>query len=165
MIYNDIARGLIRQLKYADRPEIARLCCAMMVRAGREFWGEGPVLVPVPLHPWRQLQRRFNQSAELARVIGRSTGLPVANLLRRKRATRQQVGLSGDARRRKVQGAFEAHPGVLRRLEGRPVVLIDHVLTTSATLRAATAALHRAGIETVDALTFARVVSGEGNPI
>lgn len=166
VIYNDIARAVVAQLKYADRPELSRFCARGMARAGAEFWAARPALVPVPLHPIRQLERRFNQSTELARALGRILDLPVdAGLLRRTRRTRQQVGLSGDQRRRNVQGAFATHPAALERVKGRPVVLIDDVLTTGATLRAATAALHRGGIDTVDALTFARVVNGEGTPI
>lgn len=166
VVYNDIARTLVSRLKYGDRTELALLLARLMVLAGAELWTARPVLVPVPLHAMRHLRRRYNQSAELARAIGRLTGLAVdPALLRRKRPTRQQVGLTRDARTRNVAGAFEAHPELLRRLAGRPVVLVDDVYTTGATIKAATRALKRAGAGPVDVVTFARVVTNGEMPI
>ena len=134
--------------------------------AGVEFWGESPVLVPVPLHRWRQFERRYNQSTELARALARRTGLSVdTGLVSRSRRTRQQVGLSVDARHRNVAGAFTAHPDVLRRLKGRGVVLVDDVITTGSTVKAITRELRRAGVSKIDVISFARVVTGAELPI
>jgi ComF family protein len=161
VIYNEVARSIVSRMKYGDRPELARFCGRLMAGAGTELWADRPVLVPVPLHPLRQIGRRYNQSLELARVIGRLTGLAVdASLVRRSRRTRQQVGLSADARQRNVAGAFAAHPEALARTRGRGVVIVDDVITTGSTVKAVTRALNKAGIERVDVISFARVVVG-----
>lgn len=98
VVYNAVARGLVGKLKYGDRPELARFCARLVALAGHELWGSDAVLVPVPLHRARQFSRRYNQSTELARALGKLTGLPVeSGLVMRKRNTRHQVGLSGDA--------------------------------------------------------------------
>ena len=81
VLYNDVARTLVSRLKYGDRPELALFCARLMVLAGREFWAAGPVLVPVPLHGWRQFTRRYNQSAELARAVAGLTGLSLDPVL------------------------------------------------------------------------------------
>lgn len=166
VVYGEVAGTLVSRLKYGDRPELARLCGQLMALAGSELWPGAPVLVPVPLHHSRLRFRRYNQSLLLAQAVGRLTGLAVdPHLVRRKRKTRQQVGLSGDGRLRNVQGAFEAHPRALERLAGRPVVVVDDVYTTGATVKAVTRALRKGGAESVDVLTFARVVIGEDLPI
>ena len=77
VIYNDVARALVSRLKYGDRPELALFCAKLMTTAGAELWTARPVLLPVPLHPLRQIGRRYNQSLELARAIARRTDLPV----------------------------------------------------------------------------------------
>jgi ComF family protein len=161
VVYNDVARALVGKLKYGDRPELARFCARLMARAGHELWGPDAVLVPVPLHRTRQFSRRYNQSTELARALSKLTGVPVDPLLaiRRKR-TRQQVGLSGDARQRNVAGAFAPHPDALARLRGRRVVLVDDVITTGSTVKAVTRALKSGGADRIDVVSFARVVTG-----
>ena len=165
VIYNEVARRLVSRLKYGDRPELARLCARLMTTAGTDLWADMPVLVPVPLHPTRLFGRRYNQSAELARALGALTGLTVDPLVvRRTRRTRQQVGLSADARRRNVSGAFAVRPDAVRRLGGRPVVVVDDVVTTGATVKALTRALRRAGVHAVDVISFGRVVAGNDLP-
>lgn len=166
LVYNDPAARIVSRLKYGDRPELAGFCAALMVQAGADFWADGPMLVPVPLHAHRFVRRRYNQSAELARALARRTGCACrSDLVRRVRATRQQVGLSAGARQRNVSGAFAAHPRLAAILAGRPVLLIDDVYTTGSTLKALTRCLKRAGVEHIDVLSFARVVSGEAIPI
>lgn len=161
VVYNDVARALVGKLKYGDRPELARFCARLMAQAGHELWAPDAVLVPVPLHRVRLFSRRYNQSTELARALGRLTGLPVdPALVVRRKNTPHQVGLSGDARRRNVAGAFAPHPDSLLRLRGRRVVLVDDVITTGATVKAVTRALKSGGASHVDVVSFARVVTG-----
>lgn len=165
VVYSNVAAKLVARLKYGDRPELARFCARLMAGAGHELWDGDPILVPVPLHRGRQFQRRYNQSTELARALGKITGLPVDPLLlSRTRKTRQQVGLSADARQRNVAGAFTARPEAVSRTKGRRVVLVDDVITTGATVKAVTLALKRAGIDHIDVISFARVVIGGDLP-
>lgn len=164
LVYNEVARSLISKLKYGDRPELARFCARLMVQAGHEFWGEDALLVPVPLHRNRQFSRRYNQSNELTRALSSLTGTPSdPALIMRRKNTRQQVGLSGDARARNVAGAFAPHPDFVARLKGRRVVIVDDVITTGSTVKAVTKALKNGGAERVDVLSFARVVVGSDN--
>lgn len=162
VLYNAVARAVVSRLKYGDRPELAGFCARLMVRAGHELWGEDAVLVPVPLNRWRQFGRRYNQSTELARALGRLTGMPVEpGLVARHRNTRQQVGLSRDARHRNVAGAFRSPPNLAARLRGRRIVLVDDVITTGSTIAAVTRVLQKSGVEKVDVISFARVVVGQ----
>lgn len=166
VIYNEMARMLVSRLKYGDRPELARFCARLMASAGHELWADEPILVPIPLHPARQRERRYNQSVELAQALGKLTGLKVdPDLVRRIRKTRQQVGLSGDGRQRNVAGAFAVHPDMLVRIKGRGIVLVDDVYTTGATTKAVTRTLIKAGAGSVDVVSFARVVIGADLPI
>lgn len=163
VIYNEVARKLVSRLKYGDRPELARFCGRLMAAAGHELWESEPVLVPVPLHRYRQFERRYNQSTELARALAKITGLQVDPLLvSRVKRTKQQVGLSADQRQRNVAGAFATRPNALGRLNGRGVVIVDDVITTGSTVKAVTRALTKAGVRRVDVISFARVVVGQG---
>lgn len=161
VVYDAMARRLVARLKYGDRPEIARLAGRTMASAGTDILASDAVLVPVPLHYWRQVRRRYNQSLELALVVGRLANLPVdTDILVRKRMTRQQVGLTAAQRAENVSGAFAVRPHRLAGRNAARVVLVDDVVTTGATVSAATKALKRAGITHVDVLSFARVVIG-----
>ncbi|BCX82410.1 hypothetical protein MIT9_P1996 [Methylomarinovum caldicuralii] len=110
-------------------------------------------LVPVPLHPRRLRQRGFNQSLEIARVVGRRLGIPLRpGLCRRIRFTPPQQGLSARDRRRNLRGAFVADPAV----RGRHVALIDDVMTTAATVAEIATTLRRAGVTEVSVWVIAR---------
>ena len=162
--YDDISRALVHGLKYSDRLDLAPMLGRWMARAGREILDEADALVPVPLH-WRRLwARRFNQSAELAKVISELSGVPVdSDALARTKPTLQQVGLTASERALNVQGAFVVRDR--SRVTGRRLLLIDDVLTSGATIDACARALNRAGAEAVDVLVFARVVDATRSPI
>jgi ComF family protein len=164
--YDDIARKLVHAFKYGDRLDLAPTLGRWMARAGHELLAESDALVPVPLH-WRRLwTRRFNQSAALAKEISDAGKLPVAHtLLKRVKATAQQVGLSRTERAANVQGAFRVPPDAKAEVAGRRFILVDDVLTSGATLDACARALLRAGAAEVDALVFARVVDATRAPI
>ena len=164
--FDDVARKLVHAFKYGDRLDLAPLLGRWMARAGRELLDEADALVPVPLH-WRRLwARRFNQSGALAEAIARESGVAVAHTaLSRVKATPQQVGLSRAERATNVQGAFRVAPSDKAAVAGRPLIVVDDVLTSGATVDACARALLRAGAAQVDVLVFARVVDAAKGPI
>src|SRR5580698_1359084 len=151
--YDDVARTLVHALKYQDRTDLASAMGRWMARAGRELLADADALVPVPLHWRRGWSRRYNQSGALARVIERQTGVRLASeALQRVRPTQQQIGLSRSQRATNVQGAFKVAPDRKSLIQGRRVVLIDDVLTSSATVDACARALLRAKAASVAVL-------------
>jgi ComF family protein len=159
-VYGDVARRLVHQLKYHDRPDLAEIMAIAMRRAGGELIEGCALIVPVPLYRWRLWQRRFNQSAALAGCLSRLSGVqhdPLA--LERVKPTRRQVGLSAVQRADNVRGAFRVADDLRAKISGRAVLLVDDVYTSGATAKAATRALLRGGAAAVDVLTFARVTS------
>lgn len=162
-IYDGALRDMVHALKYRRRRMIAPWLSARMRRAGEEVLDGADAVVPVPLHPWRQWQRGFNQADDLATGLD----LPVWRALRRHRGGPPQASLPALQRRANAQGAYgiawreRAHP---RRLRGAVVVLIDDVMTTGATLNACAAILRSAGAANVRALTAARAVAARPQP-
>ena len=160
VFYDGVARKIVHGLKYSDRADLAAMMAAWMIRAGRDVVDDSDVIMAVPLHRGRLFARRYNQSAELARTIARLSGKPfLPGVMRRVRATRQQVGLGLRARQDNVRGAFLTKPEQAQRFLGLNVLLVDDVLTTGSTVEAATRSLLRAGAGQVNVLTFARVAS------
>jgi ComF family protein len=158
-VYGDVARRLVHQLKYHDRPDLAEVMATAMARAGDRLLAECGVIIPVPLYRWRLWQRRFNQAAALATCLSKLSGVPHDSLvLRRVRSTRRQVGLSALQRTENVRGAFRVAEESRARIADQSVLLVDDVYTSGATAKAATRALLRGGARAVDVLTFARVV-------
>jgi ComF family protein len=155
--YDGALRHIVHAFKYDKRRTLAAPLAAMMKSAGSALLEAAECVVPVPLHPWRQFSRGFNQAADLAAMLGP----PVVHALWRQRSTRSQTGLAAAARRRNVQDAFRLSPlltkqRIASRICDRNVVLVDDVKTTGATLDACARVLKSAGAREVRVLTVAR---------
>jgi ComF family protein len=133
----------------------ARVLGTLLARAFLALRQIAPdLIVPIPLHPQRYRERGFNQAHEIARYAAQLLRIPVGTqYVRRRVPTLEQSGLSLAQRRRNVRGAFE----VVRAIEARSVALVDDVLTTGSTARAAAEALSNAGVRHVEVWAVARV--------
>lgn len=157
-LYDETSRDLILKLKHADRTDLTGLLARWVARGAAEVLVEADAVLPVPLHRWRLLRRRYNQAAEIARPLARLAGVAYwPDALVRRRATASQAGRSGDARRRNVAAAFDVSPRWRDRIAGKRLVLVDDVLTTGATAEGCVRALKAAGAAQVDVAVIARV--------
>ncbi|MDX3927622.1 MAG: ComF family protein [Shinella sp.] len=158
-LHDDLARSLVHGLKYRDRTDLAPMMARWMLRSSDGAVEACDIILPVPLHRFRLLRRKFNQAGELARALSDLSGKPIAvDVLKRMRRTRHQVGLGARAREDNVRGAFAVTEKGKADLFGKKVVLVDDVYTTGATVSAASRALKRAGVADLTVLTFARAL-------
>lgn len=156
-------REWVLAFKHGGRPELARPLAAALARRTRELLpeaGSGNLLVPVPLHRWRRVERGYDQAARLASELAEALDWPLACALARTRATVVQGTAGATSRRANVRGAFgpERWRPLARRAvaEAERVWIVDDVVTSGATLRECARALRRLGARHVSALALAR---------
>lgn len=159
MIYAKNGRKIVLGLKHGDRLDLVTPAARWLATAAAPLLTPDTLIVPVPLHWRRLLRRRYNQAALLAQALGKRTGHDVCvDALTRRRHTPPLDGLGKDSRFATLQEAITWHPRRGARMAGRPVLLIDDVMTSGATLAAATEACLAARATEVCVLTLARVV-------
>ena len=165
-IYQDPLREAIKQFKYQQVSQFADVLSDVVI----EYWvrfqpfildtikkdrGKGWVLIPVPLHWYRQNDRGFNQSSAMGKFISKKLGLDYSEALKRSRYTKSQAKLKSSARHQNIKGAFELSPSIS--ISQYPnILLIDDVWTTGSTIRECCYTLKRGGAKKVWAITLAR---------
>lgn len=159
LVYNDTSRDLILRFKHGDQMHLVRTFLPWMQRAGENLIEQADVIVPVPLHRFRLVGRRYNQAAVLAMALAekaRKKCLPGA--LVRTRRTPPQAHLKYEARAQNVKNAFMMDAAYNKHIYGRRVLLVDDVHTTGSTLNACAKPLLDGGAAHVDTLCLARAV-------
>ena len=161
---NRIISDAVHVLKYEYVPDLAEPLGRLLATRARESEFPLPdLIIPVPLHPWRERYRGFNQSMEIARYFSThffpELSIPLRDdILRRTRFTLPQARSHGAKERRKnLRGAFTVDPSIRKReLRGQAVWLIDDVATTGATLEECARVLKRSGASSIHGLVIAR---------
>jgi ComF family protein len=148
--YEGRAEQAVRRLKYSratllGKPMADRLALFAQTLGVDDL----DAIVPVPIHWTRRCYRGFNQSEMLCEAF--DPRRVRTELLVRKKATRQQVGLDPEQRRLNLAEAFRASPAVA----GMSILLVDDVITSGHTARECARTLKAAGAIQVIALAFA----------
>lgn len=153
LLYAGVVQDVIKRGKFNDVPAVWQVLGQLLGAdtTARQYGARGATLVPVPLGRRRCVARGYNQSAIMARVLGRAWGLPVGHWLQRRHNTPPQSNLWREARGRNVQGAFVCP----RPVHGR-IVVVDDVVTSGATVQQACRALRDAGAAAVCVVAAAR---------
>jgi predicted amidophosphoribosyltransferase len=145
LAYDGAGRALVTALKYRNQRGALRLVGQALAR--RAPSGGVDAVTWAPTTPARRRARGFDQAELLARSVARALGCPCLSLLRRPPGPPQ----TGRTRVERLDSpSFEVRPPVPRR-----ILLVDDVVTTGATLRAAAATLRLAGAAEVALLALA----------
>jgi ComF family protein len=164
-LYQGRMKDAIHAFKYDRLHPAARGLGRMLASAILQLAHEAPaemLVVPVPLHRAKHAQRGFNQARALAKEALRFLAKShpawrltlASSALMRLRATESQAGLTPRQRRLNLRGAFSVTDPAA--VDGKHILLIDDIMTTGATARAAAQALTRAGAASVWVATLAR---------
>ena len=154
MDYRTCAREMVHDLKFHNRPELARPLGKIAAQQLLQCGEPADLIVPVPLHWSRYWTRTYNQSQLFAAECARHSQIPCANLLRRVRRTPHQAALKRKDRLKNLRNAFAVSDP--SQIAGKNVWLTDDVLTTGATLEEAAKTLLKNGALTVRILVIAR---------
>ena len=162
LVYDDASRGLILKFKHADQTHAVHAFLPWLKRAGAGMLEDADFAVPVPLHRFRLLQRRYNQAALIAQALAKECSLAyLPDSLQRHKATPSQGYLGYKERQKNVKNAFTVPDRYQLLLKGKTILLVDDVYTTGATAKECAKALLKAGAGKVHILAVARVVRTE----
>lgn len=147
---------LITQWKFAQQPALARHFARWMrsdphIAAMLE---QADWVVPVPMSAQRLGERGYNQAALLSQHL--TPHKYCLHVLLRTHLTPAQSASTRAQRLRQLRHAFAVAPSERSSVEGRRIVLVDDVMTTGATMAAASRCLLQAGARQVQVLSLAR---------
>ena len=153
-LYARPLEGLIHRLKYSKQIALSRHLGLLLKQSLPLADLELPdLLVAVPLHYSRMVERGFNQSQEIAQLIAKQLGIKLDNdLLKRVKQTPPQAKLSRRLRLKNQRGVFK----ISNQPAGNHVCIIDDVMTTGATINEIAKLLKRNGVRRVTAWIIAR---------
>lgn len=146
--------ALLRALKYQGRLPIAELAGTCLAhRAASRLRPD--LVIPMPLHPQRLRERGFNQASEIARVVARHIGVPLAmDAVLRVRATEPQAGLPLERRSKNIRNAFAC----IQDMTQKRIAIVDDVMTSGASLNELARTLKSAGAAHVECWVAARTL-------
>ena len=158
---------LIHQFKYHRNLTCGRaltqlLAAQIQYQYQEEDWHWPELIVPVPLHWLRRWRRGFNQAEIIGADLARLFDLPLAtHLCRRMANTASQKGLTRSERQQNLRRAFCLQRHASAAVQGKCVAIIDDVVTTTATTRALSRLLLKAGAAEVHVWALARTPNAE----
>lgn len=153
LMYADTTRKLIQAFKYQHQVHHANAMLTHLFPCYSNHPVE--VLIPVPLHKTRLLERGFNQSEEIASILSYRLKIPLdRKSLSRIKATEPQSGLSLNKRRQNILKAFVYKPVK----NYHSVAIIDDIITTGSTLAEISKVLRRSGVTHIEVWSLARAL-------
>lgn len=155
-VYDDISKNIMLPFKHASQLKYQTLMARSMINCLRDLDLDVDVVIPVPLANKRLFKRGYNQSTLLARPIAKhfNAVIDVDSITRKYRPDMGHK--TSKQRRENVRGVFKIkNPD---NLHGKKVLLVDDVMTSGATFYELNRILRKAGVSTVYAVSFCRVV-------
>lgn len=151
-IYDTPIDAMIRGFKFNQQYHLARLFAyCLKIKLNNPAFD---AIIPIPLHYKRHISRGFNQATWIAKHLSGHLNIPLkTNILKRTQDTSSQRQLDRSSRRQNIKYAFTA------KMVPKHILLIDDVVTTTATVNAASLALKKSGAVYIEVASVARTAA------
>ncbi len=164
--FNDVIQSISHGFKYQKMPKLAESTGRLLATEIRSELSlpEKALLIPVPIHPQRQLEREYNQSLHIARGFRQVLAISLtADILQRNKYTATQTRLNRAQRQFNVKDAFQVDKS--SQLSEKTVLLLDDVYTTGATMNECAWLLKENGASAVIGIAFATPLQKSDAPV
>lgn len=154
---NNLIGKVIQTLKYSYAEDVSKAIEDIIkdfLNTNYNIFSNIDLIVPVPLHKKRYVQRGFNQSDIIANLVFKNLDKKKENILERIRHTGQQAKLKREERLKNLSGAFKLKNNI--DLKNKNILLVDDVFTTGSTLQECAKVLKDSGVSRVVGFSVAR---------
>lgn len=156
-VYDEFSKKMILKFKHFDGTYLSEPFVNWMYKSAILDVDRADLIIPVPIHFWKRLKRKYNQSELLAKGISDISGVKYEpRILKKIKQTSPQEGLSGKSRRKNVVGSFGTDEKYGNLVKDKHILLVDDVFTTGSTANECSRILKRRGASRVTVLTLAR---------
>ena len=157
LIYDDIAKEILHKFKYQDQLYIRFLLSKIIGNICESFIENIDIIIFVPMHRFKLIKRKYNQSALIAKDIAKNyKKVFLTDCIIKNKNNIAQVKLTGDARRNNMQRSFVFNKKYANYIKGKNILIIDDIFTTGSTLHHCAKTLE--GCKTIYAASFAAVI-------
>lgn len=155
--YEGVIREKIIQYKFQDKSYIYNTFAKIILKNEKVcgLLKKYDIIIPVPIHRKRKLQRGYNQTQLIAKEIAKNIDIKLCDdVLVKSKNTIAQSKLNKNKRKQNIKGAFKVLD--LERIQGKNILLFDDIFTTGSTVNECSKILKKAGAKTVGVLTIAK---------
>lgn len=159
--YDEFIKGLILGFKHGDRTDLRFMLASWIANRVYDWVDEVDYIIPVPLHYWRLVGRRYNQSMILAQLVCKQQGAEdklISDMLVRRDYTKLMKSFTIRQRYASLKKAIKLRDDWRGRLKGKSILVIDDVHTSGATFSACANVLRGGGAERIYVASIARVL-------
>ena len=155
--YNDLSKKLIHKMKFQDNYLVAKFFAPLLRNKIINYQDEIDYIIPVPMHKYKLLKRKYNHASLLAKYITHNLKIKVTNkILIKNKVTKSQSSLTRKARLQNVKYSFKVNPDFLQSIIGKTIMVVDDVFTTGATLNECSRILKKHGAAKVIVLSICK---------
>ena len=141
-------QSVIHALKYQKKFKLGMYLGEILSEGIKTRNWQVDLIVPVPIHPLKKVERGYNQSDYIVKGLSKSLNIPNSTkLIKRTRHTESQTKLKMKARAQNVADAFDVRNS--KKINGKNILLVDDIITTGATIQECGRALVKGGTKTV----------------
>ena len=155
--YEGLIREKIIQYKFQDKSYIYNTFAKIILKNEKVcgLLKKYDIIIPVPIHRKRKLQRGYNQTQLIAKEIAKNIDIKLCDdVLVKSKNTIAQSKLNKNKRKQNIKNAFKVLN--LEKIQGKNILLFDDIFTTCSTVNECSKILKKAGAKTVGVLTIAK---------
>lgn len=153
--YKGIVRNKLLQYKFKNKKYLYSSLSERLIKLLKKYLNEIDIVVPVPIHFFRDFSRGYNQSLLIAKFISQEMKLTLRNdIIKKVKNTVPQSMLTATRRKKNAYNAYKINKASL--LKGKTILLIDDIYTTGATVNECSRVLKENGVKKVIVATIAK---------